>query len=99
MAQPNSYTWNVVPETTPPVLQIARAVDARVLEVVFSEDVNQSEAMNPLNYVITGAGGLAVNSVSKLSASIYRLNTARQTVGASYNVTASNIHDLAGNLI
>lgn len=99
MAQPNSYTWNVVPETTPPVIQMARAVDARVLEVVFSEDVVPAEALNPLNYSITGSGGLAVNGVTQLSGSIYRLSTARQTVGASYNVTASNIHDLAGNLI
>lgn len=99
MAQPTTYTWNIVPETTPPALAIARSVDARMVEVVFTENVVESEAMNPLNYLITGAGGLAVNGVVKVSGSIYRLVTARQTVGASYSVQASNIHDLAGNLI
>lgn len=99
MAQPTSYTWNVVAETTPPTLALARAVDARIVEVIFSEDVVESEALNPLNYTITGGGGLAVNGVTKVTASIYRLITARQTVGASYTVQASNIHDLAGNLI
>lgn len=99
MAQPNSYSWNVVTETTPPTLVLARAVDARIVEVLFSEDVVESEALNPLNYLITGAGGLAVNGVTKVSASIYRLVTARQTVAGAYTVQASNIHDLAGNLI
>lgn len=99
MAQPNSYNWNIVPETVPPTLALARSVDARLVEVIFSEDVVEAEALNPANYSITGGGGLAVNSVVKLSASIYRLITARQTVGANYTVQASNIHDLAGNLI
>lgn len=99
MSQPAEYNWTVSADTTPPTLLLVRTVDARIVEVVFSEDVVASEALNPANYVITGAGGLAVNGVTQLSASIYRLSTARQTVGASYNVTASNIHDLAGNLI
>lgn len=97
MAQPTSYTWGVVSETTPPTLLFARAVDARTVDVTFSEPVVASEALLVANYAINN--GLTVESVTQLTADSFRLRTSLQTAGTSYLVTASNIHDLAGNLI
>lgn len=99
MSQPGSYSWNITQDPNPPIMVMARAVDVRRVEVTFSEPVNEFEATNPANYVITGGGGLAVLSVTKINPQTYMLTTAKQTTGQAYTVTASNIHDLAGNLI
>ena len=99
MSQPTSYTWPVVAESVPPTLLLARAVDARTVDVIFSEPVVVSEALVPTNYVITGGAGLTVSAVQQISVDTFRLTTSKQVVGQSYLVTASNIHDLAGNLI
>lgn len=99
MSQPVEYSWTVVPETTPPTLVYAVARDARTLDITFSEPVIASEALNKANYAITGGAGLTVESVEQLTADSFRLKTTKQVVGQSYLVTASNIHDLNGNLI
>lgn len=99
MSQPQSYNWTVVAETTPPTLFMVRVVDARHLEVTFSEAVVTAEALNTANWLITGGAGLAVQSVAQVTSSVYTLTTAAQVPGTSYTLTASNIHDLNGNLI
>ena len=92
-------TWNLVPDTTPPVLYFARPIDATTVDVTFSEPVVVSEATTPANYGITGGAGLTVTTVTQISGTVFRLTTSPQVVGQSYLVTASNIHDLFGNLI
>lgn len=92
-------TWNLVPDTTPPVLYFARPVDATTVDITFSEPVVVAEATNPANYGITGGAGLTVSAAAQISATVFRLTTSPQVVGQSYLVTASNIHDLFGNLI
>lgn len=99
MSQPTSYSWNVTQDPTPPTMIIARAPDVRHVEVTFSEPVNEFEATNPANYVITGGAGLTVSSVVAVNPQTYLLTTSKQVTGQAYTVTASNIHDLAGNLI
>lgn len=99
MSQPTEYSWTVSADTTPPTLVYAVARDARTVDVTFSEPVVVSEALNKLNYGITGGAGLTVESVEQLTADSFRLKTTKQVVGQSYSVTASNIHDLSGNLI
>lgn len=88
----------VVPDASPPTILTTRSPsDARKLDVYFSEPVVESEALEAANYSISPT--LAVRGVTKLTDSVYRLTTDRQDVGQVYNVTASNIHDLAGNVI
>ena len=99
MSQPTSYSWTVVKEIGPPVLIRAQPLDATTLDVIFSEAVQASDATNPANYQITGGAGLAVLSVSQVSQAEYILKTAPQVAGQVYSLTASNIHDLSGNLI
>ena len=78
-----------------PVIVLARPVDARTLDVIFSEDMASSYALNTANYSISG--GVAVSSVSQLSPSTYRLVVSPLTPSSSYTVTATNTKDAAGN--
>ena len=80
-------------------LGAAAAVDGTHVTVIFSEDVVVIEATNPANYVITGGAGLTVISVAQESSSTFVLTTSPQISGANYLLTASNIHDLNGDLI
>lgn len=78
-----------------PFLVQAASVDARTLQVVYSEPVNASDATNPANYSIVPP--LAVTAVSRVTSLVYVLTTARQARGQVYTVTASNVRDLANN--
>lgn len=91
------YSMNAVAVGLLPQALSARAIDARLIEVVFNEAVVQTEAMNVANYAITPT--LAVHSVSFVNANTYRIVTDRQTRGTVYTVVVSNIHDINGDLI
>lgn len=80
----------------PAILNI-RTIDARTIMAYFTEEVVEAEALNVSNYSVDN--GLSILSVTKLGPTIYRLATSRQTTGIVYTITATNIHDLAGNLI
>lgn len=80
----------------PTVLNI-NCVDARTIIIYFSEDVVEAEALNATNYAIDN--GLLPVSLTKLSASVYKMTTTRQVTGTVYTATATGIHDLAGNEI
>lgn len=80
-----------------PSVVMARTVDARLMEVIYSEPVLEAEALNAANYAINN--GLVVVSVAKISDVIYRLTTSRQVRDQAYAVTITNVHDQHGNLI
>lgn len=89
---------NIQPtDTVSPTVFTIRSIDARTIEVTFSEAVQELTALNSNNYSINN--GLSVTAVAKVSPSIYRLTTSQQTTGTSYLVTINNIKDLAGNVI
>lgn len=72
--------------------------DAKTIEVIFSEPVVESEALNIANYSISPS--LAIRSASKVQDNRYRLDLLQfQTPAVEYTLTATNIHDLAGNVI
>jgi hypothetical protein len=84
---------------SPLFIEVAYGLEARLVEVVFSEPVVDADALNPANYGITGGGGLDVFSVIKMTNSIFRLTTSKQTPATVYTLTASNIFSLDGDLI
>ncbi len=90
------FTENFTGFGVSPTILITQVIDARTIDVVFSEPVNKYDALNETNYSVNN--GLTVVSVAQLSASIFRLTTSKQAVGTSYTVTASNIRDNQGNL-
>lgn len=96
---PGPFTYNFIGIGISPYVALAGAEDGYHVKVIFSETVVEAEALIPGNYVITGGAGLSVFEVFKETDKVYRLRTSLQTVGQTYTVTVSNIHDLQGNLI
>lgn len=78
----------------PPAILQTRTVDARTIEIIFSEAVNEGDALYQGNYSIDN--GLTVLSVAKVSPFIYRLSTSKQTIGVTYTVTVTGVRDLSG---
>lgn len=78
-----------------PTVLMARAVDARILEIIFSENVVESDALDITNYSITPS--VSVLRAEKVVDSIYRLHTTHQIELAPYQVDIENIRDLANN--
>lgn len=86
-------TFGYIAVPPPPlVLQIVRAVDARVLEIVFNRGVVQSEAENIANYSISPS--LSVLSSTRITDFNYRLTTSQQIIDQAYAVTISGINPL-----
>lgn len=82
----------------PPVLIQISPFDSRIFDVVFSEEVNTTDALRTANYVIFPT--LPVINVIKYDYNRYRIFTNQSsTPGQSYTLTVSNIRDLAGNFI
>jgi hypothetical protein len=80
-----------------PFISLAQAEDALHARVIFSEAVNESDALVVSNYSIPGLSIYAVERES--GTTIYRLTTSLQSVGVSYTLTITGIRDLQGNLI
>lgn len=93
---PATYVWTAMADAVAPTIT-AQSLDAYHVRVIFSEEVVAAEALVASNYTFTG--GLSSISVVKESPSVYIVTTSAQSPTSSYTVTASNIHDLAGNLI
>jgi len=95
----NVGTWSgnsdgITVDTVRPTLTGAVARDYLSVDVTFNESV--SNADQPLQYTCTG--GLRVGQVWRISDTLYRLYTNRQTTGTSYTVTVlSGVKDRAGN--
>ena len=97
VAYPGPYLVNYTGVGVSPTVLLALAMSYRSVRVTFDEAVIESEALNKSNYMITG--GVYITGVTKISDTIYELSTSPMVGGTSYTVTASNIHDTAGNLI
>lgn len=106
---PTNYAGNFSNDTTgpapvsnPPVILMARSVDARLVEVIFNRAMNVAEATTTSNYGITG--GLTVTKANRVTDNDYLLvispNAAPGDIfPGGYDVTASNMHDQEGNQI
>lgn len=79
----------------PPRVISATLLDSVTLNVVFSEPLDESGAVNPANYQIDD--GITVTS-ALLNGNVVRLQTTLHTPGF-YTITVSNVTDTAGNVI
>jgi hypothetical protein len=89
------YNISFIASSVAPYIITAHAVNGRTLEVVFSETVREDDATNVANYSISPA--LDILAAVKVTDTIYRLTTSRQTQNVIYTVTSTNIRDLANN--
>lgn len=69
--------------------QIAKTIDARLVDVIFNETVDPISAVIPGNYAISPT--LAVVAVALTSPNSVRLTTARQVNGTTYTLTVSGV--------
>ena len=93
----SSATLTVCVDTVAPTLERVASLYPTGVWVRFSEAVNEESAETASNYTITYAGGsLAVQSARLLSDGMsVELQTAEQTLYASYTLHVSNVQDLA----
>lgn len=73
---------------TAPVINYSKSIDARIMEIGYSEAMDVNSALNPANYSISPT--LSVTGVTQISPYVYWLHTARQVTGTSYTVTINN---------
>lgn len=90
------FTSHFVGIGVPTVVQIAKGIDERTLDIVFSEAVMQADAEIAANYSISPT--LAVISAHRVTDFNYRLVTGPQVINQVYQVDISNIRDINGNL-
>lgn len=82
---------------TPPTIMNAYSIDARTMDVVFSETVREDDATTITNYAIVGPSTVLVTKAEKVTDVVYRLTTTPMERTESYDVEVENIRDLALN--
>jgi hypothetical protein len=85
-------------DVTPPEILSASLLDSAKLEIVFSEPVESSSALNMSNYSINNGISILSGYLSTNQNKV-TLNSTSHTPGQSYTLTANNIRDLAGNIL
>lgn len=102
----NSAAYNGVGVQPLVTMASATIIDLTKVRVTFTEAVKQvaagdpDDALNPANYVIVGGPGpVVVNSVASIGPLIVDLDVAGLVADVEYELTPSNIVDLAGNVI
>lgn len=91
------FEINFTSQSEPPYMVFAVGSEGRLIRIVYSEGVVESDALNHNNYSVDN--GLEVYTIEKESSVAYLIHTSLQVPGQAYVLTASNIHDLAGNVI
>ncbi|MCE3297153.1 MAG: hypothetical protein K0R65_2867 [Crocinitomicaceae bacterium] len=94
------YAGPIILDQTPPDLVSAQAIDATHIDVLFSEDVEQSTAENAANYTLTG--GITVSAAVRdgTNPDLVHLTTGSALAnGTTYTLTVANVSDLNGNAI
>lgn len=80
-----------------PSILMVKGVDARTVEIVFSEKVNPVDATTATNYTFAGPGAVSTISAERITDLTYRIKTTAQNRNASYTLTIQNVRDMANN--
>lgn len=89
-----SYLFNN--DVTPPEILSASLLDSAKLEILFSEPMETSSALNISNYSINN-GVSVISGYLSTNQNKITLNTTSHTAGQQYTVSVNNVRDLAGN--
>ena len=92
-----TFTYTVVADTTPPTVSEVKVNTNTSFDIVFSEEVNATEAAKADNYEILKADGSKVSfSVSRIDTKTVRLSAALED-SATYTINVKAMKDVAGN--
>ena len=95
------YAGSPIVDQTPPQLLSVEVLDQNRIDLYFSESVDEASATNTLNYFVDqviGAPMAAGRDMTQKSLVHLMFGTAFNE-GTLYNLTVSNVKDLAGNAI
>lgn len=93
------YTHDYLGVGELPFITMVKGVDARAIDIVFSEAVLEADALDPANYTVIGPNSVTVTSVAKQTSQSFRLYTTPQDRNESYTIEVRNVRDLANNEI
>jgi hypothetical protein len=94
----DSFSITKGPDTTPPALVSAEAVDDITVALQFSETIDQVGAETAVNYAIDQGITVSAATLAADGRSV-NLSTSVLSEGVTYTVTVDNLTDLAGNPI
>ena len=84
-------------DNTPPTIESVSVISDSELEIIFSEDLDQTSAETTANYSIDQ--GISVANSEMTSPNIVTLTTSVFSNGQDYELTVDNVEDLNGNAI
>ncbi|PWS26797.1 hypothetical protein DHW03_12250 [Pedobacter yonginense] len=90
---------DLVPDVTPPNLKSIAVVDALNVDVTFSEPLDLTSALNKNHYTLSNGYGNPVLVSATASSNVYRLTFSNNFISGSYNLLATDLKDLKGNVI
>ena len=95
------YAGAIVLDQTPPLLVTANATSSTTLDVLFNEDVDLTTSQTTINFSADNGLGNPVSSVrDAVNLKLIHLTfSAPFTSGLNYNLSVSNVQDVAGNTI
>ena len=92
------YVGNEILDTDPPELVSATAIHANLVDLLFHEAVDQTTAETTGNYTLNPSAAIASATRDAGDQSLVHLALSTPLInGQTYEVTAVNIEDLAGN--
>ncbi|MFZ5433901.1 MAG: lamin tail domain-containing protein [Calditrichota bacterium] len=96
---PGAVNTECVPDLVPPELVSAVAVNNTIVDVTFTEDVEQTTAETVTNYLVDLGVGNPVSATRQGDWSVVRLVFGSAMAANTYTLTVNNVEDLAGNPI
>lgn len=87
----------ITADTKPPSFTQLFAVDATTLQLIFSENISSASATDKQNYQISPSRDIQLISARDDSLKLFLINP--MTSGETYEVTASDISDIFGNVL
>jgi hypothetical protein len=93
-----AYEYTVAgPDIISPQLIGSAIINPTLVELTFSESIEQASAQNNNSYSINN--GIVISSAVQVSGNKVRLQTTQHQPNVTYTVVVNNIKDLAGNVI
>jgi len=94
----NVYIGDEIVDLTPPTVVSVTAINANLIDVLFSEPVDPTSAQDVLNYDIQPFQSVSVATVDGTNPALVHLTPASPLInGSTYNLFTSGIEDLANN--
>ncbi|HNW69656.1 MAG TPA: lamin tail domain-containing protein [Bacteroidales bacterium] len=92
------YVGPIIYDTIPPEIQAVTVISATQLDVLFTENVEQTSAENVNNYVVPAVGNPSMASQDLSNKSLVHVTYPTAfSDGVIYSLVVSNVQDLAGN--